>query len=156
MNASLIKPLDPAAHLEETQTGYNGTLGCSQQKPERGKFTRSAGLGSPKYQLFRKERDGWDPLDRTFRPSNETARRSCGVRGDARTGVQGRWSWLECRNSASRYIYANSSSCLFSLIFCTFFFSFFKKMLKGTQAFHAVPAEQGSTALWLETECPLA
>ena len=29
-------------------------------------------------------------------------------------------------------------------------------MLKETQAFHALPAEQGSTALWLETECPLA
>lgn len=40
--------------------------------------------------------------------------------------------------------------------FLYFFFSFFKKMLKGTQAFHAVPAEQGSTALWLETECSLA
>ena len=37
------------------------------------------------------------------------------------------------------------------MIFCT---DFFKESLKETQAFHTLPLEQGTSALWLQTQCP--
>ena len=48
--------------------------------------------------------------------------------------------------------YANSSSCLFSVIFCTDFF--LKKSLKETQAFPTLPSEQGALLHGLRLSVP--